>query len=168
MSVVTPVVRQWIEEGLTHPDDFWARAATRAALVSPVGSGVRVELPDVPLVRRRRNESRLQRARPPRRRRPRQSHRSHLHERARRAPPVHLHRAARAGRTDRGRAACARHRQRRSSDDLHADIAGSDRVDAGHRPHRRYSLRRLCGFWRQCARRSHQRQRVAVGVRWQT
>ena len=24
---VTPVVRQWIEEGLTHPDDFWARAA---------------------------------------------------------------------------------------------------------------------------------------------
>jgi acetyl-CoA synthetase len=27
MSVVTPVVRQWIEEGLTHPDDFWARAA---------------------------------------------------------------------------------------------------------------------------------------------
>ena len=27
MSVVTPVVRQWIEEGLTHPDEFWARAA---------------------------------------------------------------------------------------------------------------------------------------------
>ncbi|HVQ15745.1 MAG TPA: acetate--CoA ligase [Vicinamibacterales bacterium] len=27
MSIVTPLVRQWIEEGLTHPDDFWARAA---------------------------------------------------------------------------------------------------------------------------------------------
>jgi len=27
MSVVTPVVRQWIEEGLKDPDAFWARAA---------------------------------------------------------------------------------------------------------------------------------------------
>src|SRR5262245_1041769 len=27
VSIVTPLVRQWIEEGLTHPDDFWARAA---------------------------------------------------------------------------------------------------------------------------------------------
>ena len=35
MSVVTPVVRQWIEEGLADPEAFWARAASELPWFRP-------------------------------------------------------------------------------------------------------------------------------------
>ena len=123
---VTPVVRQWIEEGLRDPEGS-GRARRRAAVVSAVGPRVRVELPDVPLVRRRRDQSRLQRARPPRRATAAAATRRSSTSTSAASGRLHLrqllHEVKRVAAALRG----ARHRQGRSPHDLHADLARGDR-----------------------------------------
>ena len=90
MGIVTPVVRQWIEEGLTHPDDFWARAARELPWFRPWDQVFEWNFPTFRwFVGAETNlaYNALDRHVAGGRGR---SHRSHLHERARRAPPVHL------------------------------------------------------------------------------
>ena len=89
------------------PVGFWERAAQEPALVPTLGPRVRVDLPDLPLVHRRRNEPRLQRARPPRRPRPRRPRGADLLQRARRAARPDLRAAAPTGEAHGGGAARA-------------------------------------------------------------
>ena len=136
-------------------------------MVQEVGPRVRVDLPDIPLVHRRADQPRLQRARSPRRQRPRRAHGADLLQRARRATVFHIRRTARTRDAHGGGAARARPPQRRSADDLHADVARGDRPDARHGPHRRDPLGRLRRLRCARARRTHSGQRLAARVHGQ-
>ena len=131
-------------------------------MVSHLGSGVRVVAADVPVVRRRRDQPRLQRRRSSRRGGAGRPRRAGLHQRTWRPAGLHLLAAAARREAHRRSAARTRRASRRSPHDLHADDARGDSVDAGDRPHRRHPLGRLCRLRRAGARGPDRRQRFAL------
>ena len=144
---------------MRDPEGFWAAAAEDIHWDKPLGPSPRRLAPAVlSLVRGRRAQHLLQRARPAHRARPRQAARARLRQpRHRHGADVHLLRAPRRGRALRGRAPAPGRREGRPRDHLHADGArGRDR-DARVRAPRRDPLGGLRRLRRQRAGQAHRR-----------
>ncbi len=141
------------------PEGFWGEAAQGHRLVRQAEEGVRQGRRHLrPLVRRRHLQHLLQRARPPRRRRPRPAARADLRFAGHQHPAdLHLWPHAVRGADARRDAARLRRQKGRHRHSLYADGAGGGVRDAGLRAHRRHPLggvRRLRG---QGTRHPHRR-----------
>ena len=109
---------------LDDPETFWLEEAQRLDWTRPPDRAFeQPRAADLPLVPRRADEPDRQRARSPRRGRPRRHHGADRARRAGWSPRAHVRRAPRRGRAGRRRPARPRHRQGRPPHDLHADLA---------------------------------------------
>ena len=148
------------DEAAADDEGFWAQAGVGAdRLVEALGHHPRMGAAVREVVRRWRAQRVVQLPRSPRRGRPRRQGRLPLGGRARRQPHDHLRRTARRRAAVRQRAEEPRCREGRPGQHLHADDPRGRGRDAGLRPHRRRSQRRVRRVLRAGAHRSHQRRR---------
>ena len=154
-GALDPKVVAWKREATDDPEGFWARAAEQLPWFRKWDRVLDWDAADVPLVRRRPDQPRLQLPRPPRDA-GRGGHAAlDRRERARRARASSPTPSSRRVEARRRRPARPRHRQGRPRRDLHADLPRGDRADARGRPHRRRSTGRLRRLRRGRAGRAH-------------
>ena len=180
VSLITPVIQEWIDDARRDPEGFWAAAARELPWFrqwdrvfervprtgGPEGPPYEAA-PYDPAFRwfvGGETNLALQRARPSRGAWTRRPHRVDLLQRTRRAASVHVCEPARRSRARRRLAARDRDRPRGPAHHLHADMPGGDRPDARDGPHRRHPFRGVCRLRRAGARRPDCRQRIEGGV----
>ena len=165
MSVVTPVVQQWLDRGLSDPEAFWAEAAGQLPWFRRWDQvfewtypafrwfiGAETNLAYNALDRHVANG--------------RGKHPAliYMNERGERRAFSYAELLALVERIA-VRAARVRHRQGGSPDDLHADLPGGDRIDARHGQDRGDPLGRVRRLRGQRPGWPHQRERIPPGLR---